>query len=431
MNYKETLEYLYKMAPMFQQMGSAAYKTGLENTLSIASHTNNPHLLFHSIHVGGTNGKGSISHILSSIFKQSGYKTGLYTSPHLRNFRERVKIDGEMMPEQFMVDFVAEHKLFFEKIQPSFFELTTAMAFQYFAQEQVDIAIIEVGLGGRLDCTNIIKPDLCIISNISFDHTDILGNSIQEIAQEKAGIIKKETPIIIGESDPLSEAVFRRKAESENAPIRFADKENIIQSALLNKEGQWIFENQTYPNLLGQLGGLVQQKNAASVLCAIEELIKIGYKISPYAVCEGFAKVVENTGLQGRWQQIGSKPRIIVDTAHNVGGLKYVVQQLQGYTYANLHIVFGMVNDKDISSVLDLLPKDAIYYFAKADIPRALDHEQLRLQAASFGLIGDSFSSVKAAVFAAKSKASKNDIIFVGGSTFVVADFLELVSAPS
>ncbi len=422
MNYNQVLDYLYNSLPVFQKVGSSAYKEGLENTHAIDQRLNHPHRKFRTIHVAGTNGKGSTSHLLAAILQQSGYKTGLYTSPHLVDFRERIKINGEMIPEDHVVSFVNNHIDFFDQIHPSFFEVTTAMAFDYFAHEKIDVAVVEVGLGGRLDCTNIITPDISIITNISFDHTALLGNTLSAIAAEKAGIIKPNIPVIIGEALPETKSVFLQKAQSEKAPVVFVEEENPVLSAELSDTEKWIFETKDYPHLVGELGGLVQEKNAATVLCAINILKEKGYTIIDSAVYEGFAKVIEITGLRGRWQCVGANPKIILDTGHNVDGIKYIVRQLENCERNRLHFIIGMVADKDVDAVLQLLPKDAIYYFTKASIPRALNEEVLKEKALEFGLEGKSYPSVENAIEAARKNAQAKDVIFIGGSTFVVAD---------
>jgi dihydrofolate synthase/folylpolyglutamate synthase len=426
MNYEETIAYLYNTAPLFQKIGSRAYKEGMENSFLIDKHLNYPHRRYKTIHVGGTNGKGSTSHLLASVLQEAHYKTGLYTSPHLLDFRERIKVDGEMISQDFIVDFIAENRQFFESIQPSFFELTTGMAFAYFARQQVDIAIVEVGLGGRLDCTNVITPVLSIITNISFDHTNLLGNTLTQIAREKAGIMKPAVPVIIGEAEnEVKEVFLSENKKRQDGTIIFAQEQKKIVSATHLLSGYWEFETADYSELICGLRGLVQKKNAATVLCAIDELKKT-LSIPLKAIYKGFRFVVENTGLQGRWQILQYNPKIVLDTGHNVGGMEYIVKQLQSERFETLHIVFGMVNDKDISSVLGLLPKDAVYYFTRANIPRALDADLLAEQASQFGLRGTSFHTVAEAFFAAKQQATKKDFIFVGGSTFIVADALAI-----
>lgn len=426
MTYEETIEYLYQAVPMFQKVGSSAYKEGMENTYLIDEYLGHPHTRYKTIHVAGTNGKGSTSHLLASVLQEAGYKVGLYTSPHLLDFRERIRVNGQPASKDFVVNFVDEHGDFFRSIQPSFFELTTGMAFQYFAQEGVDIAVIEVGLGGRLDCTNIITPELSIITNISFDHTNLLGNSLRAIAKEKAGIIKPGVPVVIGEAEGEVKDFFeriRKKTEAQGSPMFFADRAGIIRSAKQLPSSYWEIDTDKYPELIDELGGLSQEKNAATVLCALEQL-QAGIVIPPKAVYKGFRFVVENTGLQGRWQIIQYNPKVILDTGHNAAGIEYIVRQLEKERYERLHIVFGIVNDKDSSSVLRLLPSDAIYYFTQASIPRALPADQLAEEARQAGLQGDSFPSVGEAFRSAMNVASEKDLIFVGGSTFVVADAL-------
>lgn len=408
MDYQNTLLYLYNSVPMFQQVGSSAYKEGLENTQALDEHFGHPHRNFHSIHVGGTNGKGSCSHTLAAILQEAGYRVGLYTSPHLVDFRERIRVNGQVIPEEYVVRFVEEERDFFEPLHPSFFELTTAMAFRYFSDQQVDVAVIEVGLGGRLDCTNIIQPDLCIITNISFDHTQFLGDTLEKIAGEKAGIIKSGIPVIIGETTPETKPVFTKKAHETGAPILFA-KEN---------------QRDDYPGLECELKGLYQTKNTRTLLTAIPQLQKAGYKLSEQAVRSGFAHVCELTGLMGRWQKLQDAPTLICDTGHNVGGITYITEQLERQSYRKLHMVIGMVNDKDIRGVLALLPEDAEYYFTKASVKRALPEQELARLAAEAGLQGDCYPDVPSAVRAAQEKSLPEDLIFVGGSSFIVADLL-------
>lgn len=425
MNYQETLNYLYNSSPLFQNIGQGAYKEGLENTLKLDEYFKSPHKKFKTIHIAGTNGKGSCSHTIASILQSAGYKTGLYTSPHLIDFSERIRVNGKPIDQQFVVDFVREHKHFFEPLHPSFFELTTAMAFLYFAEQQVDVAVIEVGLGGRLDCTNIITPDLSVITNISFDHIQFLGNTLADIAREKAGIIKHNIPVVIGETTEETLPVFQNKANSESADIRFAEKENHILNAERDTStGGYIYQTDRYKDLKGELGGLCQTKNTNTILTAIEVLLEKGYKISENDIRKGFGNVCELTGLMGRWQKIESNPTIICDTGHNIGGIKYIAEQLSEMEYTNLHIIMGMVNDKDINGVLELLPKNAIYYFTQASVKRALPAEEVKRLANIHGLSGKSYPSVETALEEAKKKAEKNDLIFIGGSSFIVADLL-------
>lgn len=426
MNYQETLTYLYNSAPLFQQVGKDAYKEGLDNTYALDNYFDHPHRRFRTIHVAGTNGKGSCSHTLAAILQSAGYKTGLYTSPHLVDFRERIRVNGTPVSQEFVVDFVEKHRAFFEPLHPSFFELTTAMAFTYFAQQQVDVAVIEVGLGGRLDCTNIIQPDLCIITNISFDHVQFLGNTLAKIASEKAGIIKKNIPVVIGETTPETRPVFQAKADAVNAPIVFAEDEHLLISATLNEKMHYIYQTKDYSNLEGELGGLCQLKNTNTLLSAIRRLPAAGYRLTEENVREGFLHVCELTGLMGRWQKLGEHPTIICDTGHNVGGMQYITEQLRRQTYQTLHIVIGMVNDKDISGVLSMLPQNARYYFTQASVKRALPCDKVKALAEGFGLHGNAYPNVSEAFEAAKRHACPEDFIFVGGSSFIVADLLSL-----
>ena len=409
MDYQETLKYLYERVPMFQRVGGAAYKEGLDNTLTLDAHFGHPHHSFRTIHVAGTNGKGSVSHTLAAILQSAGYKTGLYTSPHLVDFRERIRINGTPISKEYVVDFVELERSFFEPLCPSFFELATAMAFKYFADEQVDVAVIEVGLGGRLDCTNIITPDLSIITNISFDHVQFLGNTLAKIAGEKAGIIKKGIPVVIGETTPETKPVFMAKATEVGAPIYFAEENN----------------REDYPGVEYELKGIYQEKNKRTLFTALPLLKEAGYHFDEENVREGFAHVVELTGLMGRWQKLHDHPTLVCDTGHNVGGITYVVEQLRQQSCHQLHIVIGMVNDKDISGVLALLPKEAIYYFTQASVNRALPAKQLLHLATEAGLKGKAYASVKNAVKAAMKESLPEDFIFVGGSNFIVADLLE------
>lgn len=423
MTYEETVTYLYNCAPPFQQVGGAAYKEGLATTVALDNHLGNPHRNFRTIHIAGTNGKGSTSHTLAAILQESGYRTGLYTSPHLIDFRERIRVNGKTVSKEFVVDFVAKHKSFFEPLQPSFFELTTAMAFTCFAEQEVDVAIVEVGLGGRLDCTNIISPDLCIITNISPDHTQFLGNTLQEIAAEKAGIIKRGIPVIIGESTPETKDVFKGKAAQEEAEITFAEEEKLLIASEPQKSG-YRYSTANYGTLHGELGGFCQEKNCATILSAIEKLKGKGYAITTDAVRKGFTNVCSATGLMGRWQKIGENPGIVCDAGHNIGGIKYVTEQLKAQKSRNLRIVFGMVSDKDISAVLAMMPTDAIYYFTQACIKRAMPAVELKEKAKAYGLSGEHYPNVLSALDAAKSESCTDDFIFVGGSCFVVADLL-------
>ena len=426
MNYQETVEYLYKQTPAYQRVGQSAYKEGLDNSLSLDTYFRFPHRHYRTIHVAGTNGKGSTSHLLAAVLSEAGYKVGLYTSPHLIDFRERIRVNGKMIDQQFVVDFVKNHREAFEPIMPSFFELTMEMAFVYFQDMKVDVAIIETGLGGRLDSTNIILPNLSIITNIGFDHTQYLGNTLPKIAAEKAGIIKPNTPVVIGEVDNEEvRKVFIDKAEAENAPIVFAEEQMDNFTSEITPDG-WILNNDSYQNLKSELGGWVQNKNARTVLTAIRELMKLGYKIPNQAVYNGFVNVVELTGLMGRWQTLQQKPRVVCDTGHNEHGVKYIVQQLSMENYDRLHIVFGMANDKDATTILSMMPKNAVYYFTQASVDRALDVNTLAKGASKYELKGNKYSTVQLALKAAKENANENDFIFIGGSSFIVADALTL-----
>ena len=408
MTYDKTIKYLYDSAPMFQNVGTPAYKEGMENAFRIDEHLYYPHTKYKTIHVAGTNGKGSTCHLLASVLQEAGYKVGLYTSPHLIDFRERIKVNGKMIDKTYIVRFIAENKIFFESIHPSFFELTTGMAFAYFAEQAVDVAVIEVGLGGRLDSTNVITPVLSIITNISFDHTNLLGNTLTAIAKEKAGIIKPGVPVVVGEAEGEVRDVFegeRQKAKGE----RFVFMQDEKLSEL---------------KVSSPLQGFAQEKNAATVLCTIDILNTLAFHLSPLAVKNGFKNVIKNTGLMGRWQIVQEHPKIVLDTGHNVGGMEYNVRQLESEKYNVLHFVFGMVKDKDISAVLQLLPENAKYYFTQANLPRALDAQLLEEQAEQFGLKGEIFHRVSDAFSTAMKNAGKDDFIFVGGSTFVVAEAL-------
>jgi len=424
MTYEETITYLYNSAPLFQHVGKDAYKEGLDTTLKLDEHFGHPHRRFKTIHVAGTNGKGSCSHTLAAILQSAGYKVGLYTSPHLVDFRERIRVNGEIIPRENVIRFVEQHRAFFEPLHPSFFELTTALAFGYFAEQQVDVAVIEVGLGGRLDCTNIIRPDLCVITNISFDHIQFLGDTLAKIASEKAGIIKPGIPVVIGETTPETKPVFMETALRQGAPIHLAEEEQLLIRSEVNAQGKRIYQTQVYADLEGELGGLCQEKNTNTLMSAIRVLQHIGYTINEVHVREGFANVCSLTGLMGRWQKIQDTPRTYCDTGHNKAGIQYIVEQLRHQSYRHLHIVIGMVNDKDISGVLALLPKEATYYFTKASVSRALDEHEVQRLAGETGLQGNTYPTVNEAYEAARAQAQADDFIFVGGSTFIVADLL-------
>ena len=425
MTYDETVTYLFNCAPPFQQVGGAAYKEGLSTTIALDNHLGNPHRRYRTIHVAGTNGKGSTSHTLAAILQESGYKVGLYTSPHLVDFRERIKVNGKQASKEYVIEFVEKHKVFFEPLNPSFFELTTAMAFNYFAEQQVDIAVIEVGLGGRLDCTNIITPVLGIITNISPDHTQFLGSTLSEIATEKAGIIKPGIPVVIGETTPETKEVFTAKANEVGAPIIFAEEEKRLICATSSRSGME-YTTKEFGKIEGGLGGNYQAKNANTLLSAVAELKRAGFAINDNAVRNGFRDVCRITGFTGRWQTICDTPRTVCDAGHNIGGVKYIVEQLERESkeHTALRIVFGMVSDKDITSVLAIMPKSAEYYFTQASIKRAMPAIELKEKASAYGLHGNSYPTVETAMQAARNDSSDDDFIFIGGSCFIVADLL-------
>ena len=432
MNYQETLDYLFNALPMFQRVGASAYKADLTNTIALCTHLGNPQEQFKSIHVAGTNGKGSTSHSLASVFQAAGYKTGLYTSPHLKAFTERIRINGEEINKEDVVEFVAAHKDFLDHLQPSFFEMTVGLAFWYFTKEAVDIAIIEVGMGGRLDSTNVISPELCVITNIGFDHTQFLGDTLPLIAGEKAGIIKPSVSVIVSHTQKEIQAVFLQKAAEVNASLVFADQhweviriqnpdQDVSQLARFHVKGSAdAFE------LEFGLRGDYQRYNLPGILEAVEQMRKQGWNLTKEALQLGLANVSEQTGLKGRWQILQTQPLTIADTGHNEAGILEVVNQLKKHTYSQLWLVIGMVNDKDISKVLDLLPKDATYIFCQASIPRAMDVDILASKALEKGLMGQVIPKVADAIEFARKNAGADDLIFIGGSTFVVAEIEDL-----
>lgn len=426
MNYNETLNWMFNKLPMYQRIGASAYKADLNTTINIINYLDNPQDSFKSIHIAGTNGKGSTSHSLASVFQEAGYKTGLYTSPHLRDFRERIRINGEMIPENEVVDFIEKHKDKLEELELSFFEMTVAMAFDYFRKEKVDIAIIEVGMGGRLDSTNVIKPELCVITNISLDHVKFLGENEEQIAAEKAGIIKPEIPVVIGETQEGSKDVFIKTAKEKNSPIFFADKimdcrkdstySLDYQQFDIYKNNESYLKELKYPLL-----GNYQKKNLATVICALD-ILRDSFKIEEKHIINGLANVIKNTSLMGRWQVINKSPLAIADTGHNVAGINEVNRQLAETKYNKLHFVLSVVNDKDIDGILQLLPKEAEYYFCKADIPRGLSADILFEKATNSGLKGKVYESVRNAYSSALANAQEGDLVFVGGSNFTVAE---------
>lgn len=413
-NYSEYTNYLFSQVPMFQNLGKDAYKEGLENTFLLDEHFGHPHKKFKTIHIAGTNGKGSCSHTIASILQEAGYKVGLFTSPHLIDFRERIRVNGQMITEEYVMDFIDNEKQFFEPLYPTFFELTTAMAFKYFAEQNVDIAVIEVGLGGKLDCTNIISPLLSIITNISYDHVNLLGDTLSKIASEKAGIIKHGTPVVIGEKNIETQGVFKAKAYSEKTKIIFAEDNDI-----------------NIDNYEFELKGWYQKKNLRTILTAIDELKKnypSTINIKENDIINGLKNVCKNTGLMGRWQVINNKPLTVCDTGHNLGGFTYLVQQIKSQKCDKLRIVFGMVNDKDIKGVISLLPKNAIYYFTQASVKRAMPSNELKSLAQAYGLYGNAYDNIEQAYTTALHDANENDFIYIGGSSFVVADLLTYIN---
>jgi len=417
---------------MFQRVGAAAYKANLDNTYAILDALENPHEHFKSVHIAGTNGKGSVSHLLASILQETGYKTGLYTSPHLKDFRERIRINGKMIPEEEVVSFIEKYGKDFEAIKPSFFEMTVGMAFKYFEEQIVDIAVLEVGMGGRLDSTNVVSPELSVITNISYDHTAFLGDTLEKIAAEKAGIIKENIPVVIGEMQEETTDVFLNKAHEMNASLSFADQNLSIHRAekfVKNDQPKYLLDISKggMPYLTEielPLNGLYQLKNLITTLQSVEMLSQRGYNISPVAIYEGIKKVDKNTGFAGRWLILGKNPSIICDIAHNVEGMRHVLSQLGSLQFKKLHLVLGMVNDKEIDKILQMLPQKAVYYFCKADIPRGMESSKLKRKAEEYGLIGQAWASVQEAFDAAKKSATADDLVFVGGSTFVVAEVI-------
>jgi dihydrofolate synthase/folylpolyglutamate synthase len=403
MSYQQTLDYLFGRLPMYQRQGLAAYKADIGNIIKACEKLENPHLNFKSVHIAGTNGKGSTAHMIASILQESGYTVGLYTSPHINDFRERIKINGQMIQKTEVISFVSNNKAFFETLELSFFEFTVALAFNYFAKQKVDITIIKTGLGGRLDSTNIIRPELAIITNISLDHTNFLGDTIEKIAKEKAGIIKENTPIIIGRKQTETKDIFKKVATEKNAPLYYAEGST---------------------NFTTDLQGKYQAENSCTALAVIKQLQKIGWNISSNNIKDGLNKVVVNTEILGRWQVLSENPLTICDSGHNEDGVRQIVSQIKQTPHQNLHFVFGTVNDKSISNILTLLPKQATYYFCKADIPRAMDANLLEKKAKAYSLNGQTYSSVNEAFSAAKRHANNDDLIFIGGSTFVVAEVL-------
>lgn len=426
MNYAETVNYLFNVTPVFEHIGAAAYKEGLDNTIALDNHFGNPHRKYKTIHIAGTNGKGSCSHTLASILQKEGYKVGLYTSPHLVDFRERIRVNGKCISEERVIKFVEEERHFFEPLHPSFFELTTALAFKYFEEQEVEIAIIEVGLGGRLDCTNIINPILSVITNISLDHTQFLGHTLAAIAGEKAGIIKSGVPVVIGETISETRPVFEQKAKEKGAPITFAedDANREVLSCHSLEDGSIGYDTLHFGNLRGELGGEYQERNTNTILCAVRQLMRMGIIRHEESVRDGIANVCETTGLMGRWQKLQSSPLVICDTGHNAGGWTYLSQQIKRQHCDTCRIVFGMVDDKDIDTVMNMLPHTATYYFTQAQCKRAIPSDVVAEKASHHNLNGKSFATVAEAYEAALSDAHADDFVFVGGSSYIVADLL-------
>lgn len=431
MTYEETLHYLYTSIPVFQHSGASAYKPGLDTSIALDNYLDNPHKAYKTIHVAGTNGKGSVSHLLAAILRQSGYNVGLFTSPHLIDFRERIRVNGKMISKEYVIDFVERHRTTFEPLHPSFFELTSTMAFDYFRAEKVDFAIIETGMGGRLDSTNIITPILSIITNISLDHTQFLGDTVEKIAFEKAGIIKPHVPALVGEVYSQSVVqVFTDAAAQNDTLVYFASQEDLLNESYLMDTGEWYLDSVEYGQLFGELGGVVQVRNAKTVLATLNLLYSLGIEVPQEAVREGFEHVVEFTGLMGRWQVLQEKPKVICDTGHNIGGWQYLNLQLNEEIKRSrrTYMIVGMVNDKDINGVLELMPKDAFYYFTQASIERAMPATDFAAMALMHGLSGVTCDSVAIAIERALANANEEDTIFIGGSTFIVADALSFFS---
>jgi len=427
MNYNETLDFLFSQLPMYQRVGKAAYKADLENTIELDNYFGNPHKNFKTIHIAGTNGKGSTSHMIASVLQNAGYKTGLYTSPHLRDFRERIKVNGDPVSEQEVIGFVENHRETIERVQPSFFEMTVAMAFDYFNRQKVDVAIIEVGMGGRLDSTNIIQPEVSVITNIGLDHTQFLGDTLAKVAAEKGGIIKKDVTVIIGEQHDETSSVFEAIAKERGTELIWAEDKYHVQYAMQTIDFKQVFNvyksnDVVFDNLKLDLLGMYQKKNMVTALVAIEQIKLKGFEISRENIYNGLESAAKTTGLMGRWQVLNSQPLTICDTGHNEDGLNFILQQLKQTPYKQLHFVIGMVDDKNIDKVLERLPKDAIYYFVQATIPRALKKELLFEKAQKFNLKGEIYNSVEEGLKKAKKVAGDNDLIFIGGSTFVVAE---------
>jgi dihydrofolate synthase/folylpolyglutamate synthase len=435
MNYKKTLAYLLEQLPMYQRIGKLAYRSGLDNTLKLDEYFNHPHRHFRTIHVAGTNGKGSVSHMLASVLQEAGFKTGLYTSPHLLDFRERIRVNGRKVSKGYVAEFMQIHQSFFATFNPSFFEISVFMAFTWFERCRTDVAVIEVGLGGRLDATNIITPEVSVITNIGKDHTDILGETLEKIAVEKAGIIKKQVPVVVGESHPQTLPVFSEIARHLEAPLTLADKTATIDYSAGMKDGCQIFQVKTthgtkYINLKCGLLGHYQRKNVLTVLETVHRLRNAGWQIPEKSVYAGIRKVIMNTGLAGRWQIIQNKPLVVCDTAHNADGLKLVLRQIAETPFSKLHMIIGFVSDKDVHEILKLMPHKAEYYFTRLSVPRTMDENVVADLAVHYGINGKTFGNVRESYLAARERAEDGDLIVITGSNFLVGDFLEMTLPP-
>jgi dihydrofolate synthase/folylpolyglutamate synthase len=429
MTYNQTIEYLYSRLPAYHRIGKAAYKSNLDNINKLDEYFNHPHTRYKTIHIAGTNGKGSVSHMLASVLHEAGYKTGLYTSPHLKDFRERIKVNGDMIPKREVTAFIRKHRRIIDKVNPSFFEMTVALAFDYFSRVNVDVAVIETGLGGRLDSTNIITPVLSIITNIGHDHMDLLGNTLEKVAAEKAGIIKDNIPVVIGETQQRIKNIFISYAAGKGSDIYFTDDKyrcrldkSINLTGERHFEVEYCFENRKISGII-PLGGDYQIRNLQTLFQSFD-ILKHSFDLSEIHLMNGINNTVLNTGLKGRWQILDNKPLTVCDTGHNMEGLEYVIRQIKGIQKTGLHIVLGFVNDKDISTILSLFPTDAVYYFTRASVPRALDEKILASRASDFGLKGECYPDVRKALRAARRNASDSDMIFIGGSTFIVAEVI-------
>jgi len=427
--YEQVLDWMFNQIPMYQRQGKAAYKADLSTTQALDAYMGHPHRTFSTIHVGGTNGKGSVAHMLASVLQSAGYRTGLYTSPHLNDFRERIRVDGQMVDRNYVISFIERHRDHFVNVKPSFFEMTVAMAFDFFRKARVDVAVIEVGLGGRLDSTNIIDPDLSVITNISLDHTQFLGDSVEEIAREKAGIIKQNKPVVVGEYDPRTAEIFREKAQNARSQLFFADqhyqitkhKEGMSQSSCYTIHAG---EQVIYTRLCTDLMGIYQSKNLLTTLRALDVLQERGYAITPGQVRQGLSNVGKITGFRGRWFILQKNPLIICDTAHNEAGLTINIREAEKLNRGKLHFVLSFVNDKQLDAILKIFPPSALYYFTRADIPRALEENKLAEMATRYGLTGQSYPVAGDALQAAKKAARQEDLIYVGGSTFLVSELI-------